>query len=175
MALNSDRSPYLVVKSISLAGLNPPSAAFSHVHPPTIVSRQSFQASKDGVPEGREPHGHVDDSTSGAFSLFARSQVHSPAGRARHEQRGPETVFSLDDLAQLQLRAEFWPHEQVACWAGLELVTDQVKFGSGRLTTGALGAILAAASGRLGDSHSDVLKVGSGEVLEMCRSVFELV
>lgn len=105
----------MVVKSISFAGLKPPSAAFSHVQPPTMVSRQSLQASKDGVPEGREPQGQVEDSARGAFSLAARSQVHSPAGRARHEQRGPDTVFSVEALAQLQLRAEFWPQEQVAC------------------------------------------------------------
>lgn len=51
------------------------------------------------------------------FSVAARSQVHSPAGRARHEQRGPSTAFSLGALSQLQWRACVFPHEQVACLA----------------------------------------------------------
>lgn len=51
------------------------------------------------------------------FSEAARSQVHSPAGRARQEQRGPETVFSLVALSQEQCRADCLPHEHLACWA----------------------------------------------------------
>lgn len=86
--------------------------------------------------------------------MSARSQVHSPAGRARHEQRGPETAFSVLALAQVQLSAEFWPQEQVACCAGDELAGawGEVHWWL-RLTTGALGAIFTAAGGRLGDGH----------------------
>lgn len=43
--------------------------------------------------------------------------MHSPAGLARHEQRGPSTAFSLAALSQLQCRADCLPHEQVACFA----------------------------------------------------------
>lgn len=74
---------YRVVKSISLAGLKEPSAAFSQV-----------QASA-----GREPHEHAEPEKE--FSEAARSQVHSPAGRARHEHRGPLMVFSAVALAQV--------------------------------------------------------------------------
>ena len=67
-------------------------------------------------PEGREPQAH--SSPAGfLFSVAARSHVHSPAGRARHEQRAPVTVFSVAALSQEQLRADRLPHEQVACWA----------------------------------------------------------
>ena len=48
-----------------------------------------------------------------AFSSEARSQVHSPAGLARHEHRGPAILFSVSAFSQLQSRAERLPHEQV--------------------------------------------------------------
>ena len=51
------------------------------------------------------------------FSVAARSQVHSPAGRASHEQRGPEVLFSVAALSQVHWPADFLPHEQVACLA----------------------------------------------------------
>lgn len=51
------------------------------------------------------------------FSVEARSQVHCPAGRARHEQRGPSTAFSEVALSQVQCRADCLPQEQVACLA----------------------------------------------------------
>lgn len=43
--------------------------------------------------------------------------MHSPAGRARQEQRGPETAFSLAALSQEQCRADCLPQEHLACWA----------------------------------------------------------
>lgn len=52
------------------------------------------------------------------FSVLARSQVHWPAGRARHEQRAPWTVFSVPAFSQVQWRALCLPQEQVACLAG---------------------------------------------------------
>jgi hypothetical protein len=62
------------------------------------------------------------------FSAAALSQVHWPAGRARHEHRGPVSSFSAAALAQVQCRAEFWPHEQVACLAvGNRGVSDMAK------------------------------------------------
>jgi hypothetical protein len=110
----------LVVKSISFAGLKPPSTAFSHVQPPiwehvsTTSPGGSVVYDAANVPAGREPHAHFSPETV-AFSVVARSQVHSPAGLARHEQRGPLSLFSSEALAQLQLRADCLPHEQVAC------------------------------------------------------------
>ena len=65
---------------------------------------------------GREPQAHVEP-LGVTFSVADLLHVHSPAGRARHEHRGPWTVFSVVDLAQLQLRADCLPQEQVACWA----------------------------------------------------------
>lgn len=90
----------LVVKSISLEGLKPPSLAFSQVH----------------ASAGLEPHEQVAPETE-AFSVDERSQVHSPAGRARHEQRGPVISFSVAFLSQEQWRADCLPQEQVAFWA----------------------------------------------------------
>lgn len=58
------------------------------------------------------------------FSVEARSQVHCPAGRARHEQRGPSTAFSELALSQVQCRADCLPQEQVACLA--EVVVRQL-------------------------------------------------
>ena len=37
------------------------------------------------------------------------------------EHLGPETVFSRVFFSQVQLMADFWPHEQVACWAQTQL------------------------------------------------------
>jgi len=67
-------------------------------------------------PAGLAPHTH--EAPEGFwFSVLARSQVHCPAGRARHEQRGPSTLFSAAALSQVQWRADCLPHEQVACLA----------------------------------------------------------
>lgn len=114
---------FLVVKSISLAGLYPPSAAFSQVQPSRIgVSHIIFKVSAYAlgagrhILAGREPQAHVEP-LGVTFSVAALLHVHSPAGRARHEHRGPWTLFSVVDLAQLQLRADCLPQEQVACWA----------------------------------------------------------
>lgn len=43
--------------------------------------------------------------------------MHSPAGRARHEQRGPAVVFSFEALSHEQWRADCLPQEHLACWA----------------------------------------------------------
>ena len=51
------------------------------------------------------------------FSEAARSQLHWPAGRERHEQRSPSTEFSVLALSQLHWSADCLPQEQVACWA----------------------------------------------------------
>lgn len=68
------------------------------------------------IPAGRDPQEQV--SPDGlVFSVAARSQVHSPTGRALHEQRGPATAFSEAALLQVQWRADCLPQEQVACWA----------------------------------------------------------
>lgn len=67
-------------------------------------------------PAGREPQAQALPLT-GAFSLDALSQVHWPAGRARHEHRAPLNSFSVEAFSQLHARADFWPQEQVACLA----------------------------------------------------------
>lgn len=94
-----------VVKSISLAGLYPPSEAFSQVQPPEHNTLAPMSKLLYGttlyIPAGREPQAQVEPATV-AFSEEARSQVHSPAGRARHEQRGPATAFSLEALEHVQ-------------------------------------------------------------------------
>jgi hypothetical protein len=97
----------LVVKSVSsdeaAAGASP-ALLFSQVHDST----------------GRTPHGQV--SPSGlAFSLGALLQLHSPAGRARHEQRGPVVLFSASAREQVQWSAGFSPHEHLACSAQTQL------------------------------------------------------
>lgn len=71
------------------------------------------------LPAGRTPQAHALTPTAMGFvfSVEARSHVHSPAGRARHEQRGPETEFSVAALSQLQWRADSLPQEHVACFA----------------------------------------------------------
>lgn len=113
---------FLVVKSISFSeGLNPPSAAFSHVQASgeggvvsQLLPSRSLERGRH-VPAGRTPQAH--GSAGFWFSVLARSQVHWPAGRARQEQRAPSTLFSVVDLAQVQWRADCLPHEQVACLA----------------------------------------------------------
>jgi len=62
---------------------------------------------------GRAPQEQTDPLGT-AFSVVERSQVHSPAGRARHEQRGPAILFSVAALSQLQCRADFAPQEHLA-------------------------------------------------------------
>lgn len=52
-------------------------------------------------PRGRLPQEQVAPEIE-EFSLLDLSQVHWPAGRARHEQRGPETAFSRDALLHVQ-------------------------------------------------------------------------
>ncbi|ODP70363.1 hypothetical protein BGC29_19475 [Acinetobacter baumannii] len=62
----------------------------------------------------RRPQGHFEP-VGRVFSDAARWQVHSPAGRARHEQRAPVwMVFSEAAFSQVQWRAGFWPQLQVA-------------------------------------------------------------
>ena len=68
------------------------------------------------LPAGRVPQAHALP-VGFWFSVDARSQVHCPAGRARHEQRGPSTAFSELALSQVQCRADCLPQEQVACLA----------------------------------------------------------
>jgi len=99
---------------------------------------------------GLAPQAQVDPAGL-AFSVDARSQVHSPAGRAPkivvrinlccattpvlvvetpksrgsefwqrgllHEQRGPATVFSVEDFSHVQLSADCLPQEHLACEA----------------------------------------------------------
>lgn len=73
----------LPVKSVSVSN-NPALGFFSHV-----------QALADLIPQAQVfPLGLE-------FSSPARSQVHSPAARRRHEHRGPLTVFSVAALEQL--------------------------------------------------------------------------
>lgn len=74
------------------------------------------------IPTERRPQAHV--CPAGAtFSAAARSQVHCPAGRRRHEQRAPATWFSTGARSQLHASAWFLPQEHFACEAGGELVT----------------------------------------------------
>lgn len=101
---------FRVVKSVSRAGLKPPSAAFSQVH----------------ASAGLEPQAQVAPQTD-AFSVDARSHVHWPAGLARHEQRGPCTVFSDDALPQLHWRADCLPQEQVAFCAQMHSAPSLVQ------------------------------------------------
>ena len=51
------------------------------------------------------------------FSSCEREQVHSPAARWLHEQRAPETAFSVVAFSQVQWRAGCLPQEQVASFA----------------------------------------------------------
>lgn len=62
---------------------------------------------------GRAPQAQVDP-VGLAFSVAAFLQVHSPAGRARHEHRAPATVFSVFAFSQVQLRADCLPQEHLA-------------------------------------------------------------
>lgn len=99
---------FLVVKSISLAGLKPPSAAFSQVQPPKTpqLASNRHRNTKHHIPAGRDPQAQVEP-VGVVFSVAARSHVHSPAGRARHEHRGPLTVFSEAALEHVHWRADF--------------------------------------------------------------------
>lgn len=76
----------------------------------------SQSRSRANSPAALDPHWQVDPAGL-TFSEVARSQVHSPAGRARHEQRGPVTLFSAVAFSQLQWRADCLPQEHLACWA----------------------------------------------------------
>lgn len=81
----------LPVKSVS-SGSSPALGFFSHV-----------QAAASRFPQAQvDPVGVV-------FSVSARSHVHSPAARRRHEHLGPVTVFSAADLSQLH-----WSWEDVS-------------------------------------------------------------
>lgn len=62
------------------------------------------------------PQAQVDPVT-WAFSDPARSHVHCPAGRARHEHLAPATVFSAVLRSQVQCMADCLPQEHVAFWA----------------------------------------------------------
>jgi len=84
------------VKSVSVASRSP-STDFSQVQASAGLAPQEHNE-----PEGVE------------FSVLARSQVQDPAGRARHEHRGPVTVFSVSALPQEQFRADFSPQEHFA-------------------------------------------------------------
>lgn len=75
--------------------------------------------------EGLLPQGHASPVT-GWFSAAARSQVHCPAGRARHEHLGPEMVFSMADLLQVQWRAFSLPQEHLAWAAQTQLPSPEV-------------------------------------------------
>lgn len=88
-----------------------------------------------GLPAGLEPQEQRDEAVEGReFSVEERSQVQAPAGRApagsisiewrseriddvRHEQRGPETVFSVEALSHEHAKAAFCPQEHLACEA----------------------------------------------------------
>lgn len=111
----------LVVKSVSCStGFHFPSGAFSQVQASgKVVSTIDLRGR--GLKHiyllaGRDPQ--AQDSPAGlTFSDEERSQLQSPAGRARHEQRGPETAFSVEALSHVQWRADCFPHEHLACWA----------------------------------------------------------
>ena len=113
-----------MVKSTSFEGSNLPSEAFSHVQASggavsrlrNLGQRIGASGDKSHSPAARMPQAHRAP-PGFEFSAEARSQVHSPAGRARHEQRGPSTAFSVDALEQLQCRADCLPQEHLACWA----------------------------------------------------------
>lgn len=99
-----------MVKSVSF-GFDSESAR-SHVHEPA----------------GRAPQAQVLPAT-GTFSVAALSQVHWPAGRARQEHRAPLRVFSTGAFSQVHERADFWPHEQVACLAAMNGVSLHLRIG----------------------------------------------
>lgn len=83
----------MVVKSVSV-GRSPPSEAFSQVHASAstvsivdidlvanILSTKTIVRESSNLPAGRAPH-EQSEPLGVAFSVAARSQVHSPAGRA---------------------------------------------------------------------------------------------
>lgn len=160
----------MVVKSISFAGLNWPSLALSHVHPPVEPHHVSREAHSMGgravvlanAPAGRTPHWHVEP-VGFIFSVAALSHVHSPAGLARQEQRGPSIAFSLAALSQVQWSADCLPHEQVACWAGRRILVStsltafwhRITRRRVKLTARALVLALAAAGGGLENGHGE--------------------
>lgn len=70
------------------------------------------------APTGLAPQEHNVEPLAGAtFSVVEREQLQEPTARARHEHLGPLMVFSVAALAQVHLRAGFWPQEQRACIA----------------------------------------------------------
>lgn len=79
-----DLNQALPVKSIS-PSLSPASGFFSHVHASAPLFPQAHL-----FPDGA------------LFSVAARSQVHSPAGRRRQEHRAPSVLFSVAAFSQLQ-------------------------------------------------------------------------
>ena len=85
-------------------------------------------------------------------------------------------MFSSEDLAQLQLRADCLPQEQVACLAIRETTCQSNESHNcmeGERTTGTLNVTLAATGGRLGDGHDEN---GEGlSMFEMSRTVTRLV
>lgn len=121
---------FFVVKSVSCSeGLYPPSLAFSHVQASnSLVSLGLRVASKawGNSPAGLDPQAQVLPAGFW-FSVLARSQVHWPAGRARHEQRAPSTAFSEEALSHVQWRADCLPQEQVACLAVIQKETASVN------------------------------------------------
>ena len=95
---------------------------------PTSVPSQ-LQALADLLPQAQaEPVGLL-------FSVWARLQVQSPAGRwsgavlaciqsmeyvainLLHEHLAPEVLFSVADFSQVHWRAGFWPQEHLASFA----------------------------------------------------------
>lgn len=98
------------MKSVSCSdGFHWPSLAFSQVQASETLSvSQNIKGHEkcqwDSLAD-RTPHWQV--SPSGlTFSALDRSQLHSPAGRERHEQRAPTMVFSMDAFSHVQCRAD---------------------------------------------------------------------
>ena len=127
----------------------------------------------EDIPAGREPH-EQRLPLGVTFSAVALSQLHSPAGRARHEHRGPSILFSVAAFSQVQLRADWLPHEQVACVAVKESQLekeDKRDLGTwfGKPTTDAFSAVLAAACRSLRSGHCDELLIGSRYTLQIIK------
>lgn len=70
--------------------------------------------------EGLLPQGQASPLT-GWFSVAALSQVHCPAGRARHEHLEPVIVFSEEALLHVQWSAFSLPQEHFAWAAQMQL------------------------------------------------------
>jgi hypothetical protein len=64
----------------------------------------------------------------------------------RHEQRGPVTAFSVSALAQVQCRADFSPHEHLACeaLARVLILREKGDGEEGAIPDAALAALAAA-------------------------------